>query len=432
MPLDPVEQTLEMGRTPGSGGGDSVGVGGFVQVLLAKRAMQQRQQEHADEVNLAQQRLNLEDQQQQNQNQRSQEEGLMAPLLRAHQSAINMQTGATAQGAVLDARLKADQMAGLNGLTALELRAANTPLGVLDPAVISDMNTLFTQHPGLTISPTGARYLANMQRARKTQEFAATFGKPESVTVSDTETGATLVFGNKTNPTADVQDLQYLERLKQAVVNAPTPEARASAQSALDDARVKLKVAPEATDATKAVQTRLEEQSAAAANAFTTAKQLIPFLADGSNSGLMGLEQRAQESVTSLLGGKLGSNSATEAAAINTRLKSELIGMARADGNLARSEKQVEAIVSGMPDVTRWFHGASQAKVQLADAIGQIGDLSRANAKTLGKPISPEWLKPDEIVNMFASGKISRKQVDQLQQNNGWEIIRQLRSSAIK
>lgn len=424
--MDPVAQILAQGQLPQGG----EGLGQFY--FEGKRLGQQQQQ-----INLSQQRLSLEQQQQANENTRANDAHLLAPLVRDHQTAINIQTGATAQGAVLDAQLKADQMAGLNQLTSLQLQAARSPQGILDPVVQSGLTTTLSQHPGLSELPQGAAMITGTAKAKYLQQLLGSGLAPSSITVPN-EGGGMDTFGNKASPTADVQDLQYLEKLKQAVVAAPTPEARAAAQSALDDARVKLKVVPEATDATKAVQTRLEEQSAAAANAFTTAKQLIPFLNDASNSGLMGLEQRTQESLKSMAGGvfgfdgSLGKNSATEAAAINTRLKSELIGMARADGNLARSEKQVDMIMSGMPDVTRWFHGASQAKVQLADSISQIGELSRANAKTLGKPITPEWLKPTELFDLYATGKINKRQLDNLQSQNGWEVIKQLRASAIK
>lgn len=231
MPLDPVEQTLEQGRTQRSGGGGSEGVGGFVQMALARRNMQQRQVEHADEVNLANQRLDIERRQQVNRDQQAREEGLLAPLMREYQTAINKKTGATAQGAVLDEQLKADQMAGLNGLTALELRAARSPLGVLDPELRADTDTLFLQHPGLTLMEAGARYLANMQRARKTKEFTATFGQPESASVTDPETGTTLRFGER--PTLQMRNAQELAK-QDTIINDPnaTPEAKGAAQAA--------------------------------------------------------------------------------------------------------------------------------------------------------------------------------------------------------
>lgn len=416
--MDPIQQILAQGQIAQAG----EGLGQFY--FEGRKTAQEDQR-----INLSKRRMLLDEQQQANDNVRAGDQHALAPFQQQALSLRNQVTGIDIYKGKAEAEASVETMKGDLAMSQMVTRRlADGTIGT--PEAMTEANAIVQRTPYAAIGQTYQKFAQQFQIAQSSRKLADQFGVPQSATVIDKETGTQFNYGQKTNLTADVQDLQYLERLKQAVVAAPTPEARSAAQSALNDARIKLKVNPDVTDATKAVQTRLEEQNAAAANAFTTAKQLIPFLNRAGETGLGGLGNRMLENGKSLMGMPLPEGSATEAASINTRLKSELIGMARGDGNLARSEKQVEAIVSGMPDVTRWFHGASQAKVQLADAIGQIGDLSRANAKTLGKPISPEWLKPTELFDLYASGKITKAQLDSLQSQNGWSIVKQLKDSA--
>lgn len=245
MALDPVEQTIQAGHTHPGSSGDSTGVNGFVQVMLAARQMRQRQAEHQDEVNLAQQRLNLENQQQQNRNQQANEEGLLAPLIRAHQAAVNKQTGATAQGAVLDTQLKADQMEGLNGLSALQLRAIRSAGGVLDPEILADTQTLYSQHSGLLRTQEGSAFLRSIRDAQIVVDFTRKFGAPTAGTVPDSESGAVLQFGYKTREHAQ-SEIGKMQADRQAALDAGDLDSVAEIDQRIDRINADKQYAPSA------------------------------------------------------------------------------------------------------------------------------------------------------------------------------------------
>lgn len=244
MPLDPVEQTLEQGRThAGGGGGD--GAGGFVQAYLAGQQMRQRRQERQDQVNLAQQKMQLEERQQSNRDQQAQEEGLLAPLIREHQAAVNKQTGATATGAVLDTQLKADQMEGLNGLSALQLRAIRSASGVLDPEILADTQTLYSQHSGLLRTQEGSAFLRSIRDAQIVVDFTRKFGAPTAGTVPDSESGAVLQFGYKTREHAQ-SEIGKMQADRQSALDAGDLDSVAEIDQRIERANADKQYAPSA------------------------------------------------------------------------------------------------------------------------------------------------------------------------------------------
>lgn len=410
--MDPTEQVLAQGRTQES----SFNGADYFKGLAANQQQQQ--------INLSRQRLMLEQQQQQNEN-------ALAPLRQRAFELNNQKQGIDILKAQEEATASIETLKGdllMSQMVSRRLADGS----VATPAAMTEANAIVQHFPYAALGHTYQGFAQQFQIAQRSSQLNTQFGLPTSASEVDKATGTTVNYGEKTAPTADVQQLRYVESLKNAVIAAPTPEARVKAQSALDDARVMFKLTPPASDITKAVQTRLEEENSAASQVFDVAKQLIPFLDKGGITGVGGLISRTLDKARDVtgIGGKLAPDSATQAAAISADLRTKIIGMAHADGNLARSDKQIKSIMEGIPDVTAWTEGNATAKLKLAGVLENIGNLSRQNAKQLGKPVSPEWLKPEEIYNMYATDKITKSQMLMLKQQNGWNIVKQLHDSA--
>jgi hypothetical protein len=433
MPLDPVTQTLEMGRTPpGNSGGD--GASGFVQMYLAAQQMQQRRREHADAVNFQQQKMDLENRQQQNQDTQSENNDLMAPLLREHQAAVNKQVGATAQGAVLDTQFKADSMEGLNQLTQIQLDSLKAEGGPLNPDIIQRSNDVITKY-GLMRTQQGAAWMRETLDAKKVQDFYSIFGQPTSASAVDKESGATVNFGSKRESLAATQEIESLMSAAAANDKAQgiTRTPAELAQRRLDFTQDKVLPmgstetikTPDGTEVTRVIgrqpaggakggptvaqANKAEDAATAASNAAASALDVIKY-AETGNVGLIGNVNR----LAATLGGQVADikpGTEFKYAQATDFLKAAAVKVLRSDGNISEAERK--QVIANLPS-TSVNESPATAREKALNISHIMAESARRQVLRAGRPLPPELMTEVEIRNSMDRGDITRDQAKEL------------------
>lgn len=184
---------------------------------------------------------------------------------------------------------------------------------------------------------------------------------------------------------------------------------------------------------------KMEQTVTEAENVFRVGQQLLPLLTP-ENTGIRGAVARklVEGGLAEVFPGmKIGS--ATETLAIASRFRAGLTRALRSDSNIAEAER--ESIIEGIPDPKALLGSSQQGKILLAAQLESAGVLSRATSQKLGKPITPFFMKPEEIADglakvkaALASGQITLDQAKaaadkakEARDNNAWTLIQAIR-----
>lgn len=260
---------------------------------------------------------------------------------------------------------------------------------------------------------------------------------PEITNLTNPETGETTPVirqGNTTkNIPVDIGARQTNHQILQKALEIDPSKVDVTTDQ---NGNIIAKVSPEAWKQvsqqgalTTPVRTSLQKQDIETGKVFSLGQQLAPLLTP-ENVGVRGMATRAFEGVASqiLPDFKIGKSSDTVTVA--KEYQAALVRGLKSDSNIAESERQT--LSSAMPDPASWYKGAPQAKAALATTLEQWGTLSRNNASVRGKPVTSQWMLPEEIHKAFLAGKISETDANALMEGNGWRLIDSLRKSAVR
>lgn len=172
-------------------------------------------------------------------------------------------------------------------------------------------------------------------------------------------------------------------------------------------------------------KTQMLEQMQATAGAFETGQKLLPLLTP-ENVGVRGAVSRLKEATVGQVipGMKVGTSS--EMLATAKAFMAGLVRALRSDGNIGIQER--EELIAGMPTPDKLLSSVQDSKVKLATQIELAAIKSRASANALGKPITPFFLKLEEIEQMVGSGQFTAEEAAKLWQNNAWNLIGTIRA----
>lgn len=189
--MDPIQQILAQGQM---GTKD----GGLQQYYFeGQRAGQQQQQ-----INLSKQRLLLEQRQQDNAD-------ALAPLQQKAMDLNNIKTGIDIRKGEAEAEASINILHGdLRMAQMVARRMADGSLGT--PAAMTEANGIIQDAPYAALGKNYQQFAQQWQIAQSSNKLAAQFGTPTSAAVIDKETGTQINYGQKTNPTADIQDVKQI------------------------------------------------------------------------------------------------------------------------------------------------------------------------------------------------------------------------------
>lgn len=264
----------------------------------------------------------------------------------------------------------------------------------------------------------------------------------------DTARKAAAQLAEPLTPTADMKNAAELDRLTQAIAAETDPAKKARLQSQLTSfqsliARPNTTVFDPATgkpivqiggsgnngtkEVTTATQTRFEQAEATALQTAFRARRLLPLLS-AENVGPRGMLTRTAEAVAGTIIPDYKVGTSIEAVTVARQFKSGLIDMLKSDSNV--TQREIDSIDAALPQPEKFFTASNQEKVKLAATLEDVGQISRNNAKTRGKAITPIWLLPSEIDAQFKAGTISEAEAKQLLDGNMWIFIALTRQGA--
>lgn len=173
------------------------------------------------------------------------------------------------------------------------------------------------------------------------------------------------------------------------------------------------------------VKTDMMQQIAATAGAFEVGRKLLPLLTP-ENVGVRGMLSRKleEQGLAQIFPGmKIGS--ATETLSVASNFRAGLVRALRSDSNINKDER--EQIIEGLPTPENMLSSVQDSKIKLATQLELAAIKSRAAANSIGKPITPFYLKIDEIEQMIQSGSLKAEEGAMLWNNNAWRLIELIR-----
>jgi hypothetical protein len=175
----------------------------------------------------------------------------------------------------------------------------------------------------------------------------------------------------------------------------------------------------------QAFKTQMLEQMAATSGAFETGQKLLPRLTP-ENVGVRGAVSRFKDAALGQINPNMKTGTSSEMLATSKAFMAGLVRALRSDGNIGIQER--EELIAGMPTPDKLLSSVQDSKVKLAAQLELAAIKSRASANTLGKPITPFFLKVEEIEQMIQSGQLTAEEAAKLWQNNAWNLIGTIRS----
>jgi hypothetical protein len=152
---------------------------------------------------------------------------------------------------------------------------------------------------------------------------------------------------------------------------------------------------------------------------------VLPLLTP-ENVGVRGAVSRLKESALGQINPNMKVGSSTEMLATSKAFMAGLVRALRSDGNIGIQER--EELIAGMPTPDKLLSSVQDSKVKLAAQLELAAIKSRASANNLGKPITPYFLKIEEIEQMIASGQLTAEEAAKLWQGNAWNLINTIRT----
>lgn len=172
-------------------------------------------------------------------------------------------------------------------------------------------------------------------------------------------------------------------------------------------------------------KTQMLEQMQATAGAFEVGQKLLPLLTP-ENVGIRGATARLKDATLGQVFPNMKTGSSSEMMAVSKNFMAGLVRALRSDGNIGIQERQ--ELIAGMPTPDQLLSSVQDSKVKLATQLELAAIKSRASANTLGKPITPFFLKLEEIEQMVGSGQFTAEEAARLWQNNAWNLIGTIRA----
>lgn len=175
----------------------------------------------------------------------------------------------------------------------------------------------------------------------------------------------------------------------------------------------------------QAFKTQMLEQIAATQGAFETGQKLLPLLTP-ENVGVRGAAQRLRDATLGQINPNMKTGTSSEMLATSKAFMAGLVRALRSDGNIGIQER--EELIAGMPTPDKLLSSVQDSKVKLAAQLELAAIKSRASANTLGKPITPFFLKVEEIEQMIQSGQLTAEEAKKVWDNNAWNLIGTIRA----
>jgi hypothetical protein len=177
-------------------------------------------------------------------------------------------------------------------------------------------------------------------------------------------------------------------------------------------------------------KTQMTEQIHAANKTFAVGMKLLPLLTP-ENVGVRGaVARRVQEAGLGQFFPEMKVGSASETQAVVSNFRASLVRALRSDGNIGIQER--EELIQGMPTPDRLISSVQDSKVKLATQLELAGIASRSAANSKGVPITPFWLKPEEIKQLIISKQITEDEGIEMWNGNAWNLINTIRSQVQK
>lgn len=172
-------------------------------------------------------------------------------------------------------------------------------------------------------------------------------------------------------------------------------------------------------------KTQMLDQMQAAGGAFETGQKLLGLLTP-ENVGVRGAVSRLKDATLGQINPNMKTGTSSEMLATSKAFMAGLVRALRSDGNIGIQER--EELIAGMPTPDKLLSSVQDSKVKLAAQLELAAIKSRASANALGKPITPYFLKIEELEQMIASGQLTAEEAAKMWQGNAWNLIGTIRS----
>lgn len=173
-------------------------------------------------------------------------------------------------------------------------------------------------------------------------------------------------------------------------------------------------------------RSQMTEQIHAANKTFEIGRRILPLLTP-ENVGARGVfARKVQEAGLGQLFPEMKTGSASELLSLVTNFRSSIVKAIKSDGNIAEPER--ESILEGVPTPEKFLSSVQDSKVKLATQLEIAGITSRAAANAKGVPITPFWLKPNEIKQLVDSGQRTEDEGIAMLEGSAWALINSIRA----
>lgn len=261
--------------------------------------------------------------------------------------------------------------------------------------------------------------LTNPDTGQETQVISnGPFGTPKQIT----DAGARQQIG--INAKNNFERMKFVEKNYPEGLSTDANGQTVILPGAFDKASQLAQNAP-----TQAVKTEIEKQTLAADKVAAAAADFSDTLID-ANIGPSGALKSTAEKVKGMFGIPLGSDSATETRASAARLREELASLASATGLSAGTKQRIQLVLHDIPDAEKIFTGGPVIKQQLSEVLSTVANETETNYQRLGKPVPPQWMQPQQILDLFKAGKISKDQAVLFTGHNMRVLAKRLKDAA--
>jgi hypothetical protein len=174
-----------------------------------------------------------------------------------------------------------------------------------------------------------------------------------------------------------------------------------------------------------AFKKELMENMQAAGDTFEVGQKFVELLKP-ENVGVRGALSRLKGDTLGQVFPNMKASESSEMLSVARNFNARLVKTLRSDGNIG--VKELDSILAGMPSPENMISSVQESKIKLAAQLEMAAMKSRASANTLGRPITPFFLKVDEIEQMIQSGQLTAEEAAKLWSNNAWNLIGTIRS----
>lgn len=280
----------------------------------------------------------------------------------------------------------------------------------------------FAPTTGSVETPSGKK----VEFVKTSRGSAQLVGDSQIETVTDPTTGRTVT--GMRSPTGTFkplpQDIERRQYNQWALKNAP------DLMRETEDGRFELppenfNEAARRSNLNPAFKKDLMENMQSAGDTFEVGQKFVSLLKP-ENVGVRGAISRLKGDTLGQVFPNMKASESSEMLSVARNFNAKLVKTLRSDGNIG--VKELESILAGMPSPEDWISSVPESKIKLAAQLEMAAMKSRSSANTLGRPITPYFMKMEEIEQMIQSGQMTAEEAAKLWQNNAWNLIGTIRS----